>query len=312
MNITEARRTRHLVIRLDRGDELPAALTRALDEAEARAGWLTGTGAFEAAEIVLYDQAGRDFDRTRRIDAPCGVVSLSGNVAISEGALSLRLFTTLARETELGLQLAAGQLVWARAFSVELHMVVFDDLTLLRAADERTGLAVISAKSRAATPPAAAPPAPAEPVRPAPPPPAEPPRAAPPAPAEPVRPAPPHPAEPVRPAPPHPAEPVRAAPPPPAEPQRAAPPSPPPAESPALPPKPVRPRDDIDVYPDVGDAVAHFHFGECTVISSDGDRIRLRQDRDGRVREVALSMLRIEPPTTLPDGRRHFKLSRKH
>jgi hypothetical protein len=49
------------------------------------------------------------------------------------------------------------------------------------------------------------------------------------------------------------------------------------------------------------------------VIDSDGDRIRLRQDRDGRVREVALTMLRIEPPTTDPEtGKRHFKLGRKN
>ncbi len=56
----------------------------------------------------------------------------------------------------------------------------------------------------------------------------------------------------------------------------------------------------------------HFAFGECTVIGSDGDRIRLRQDRDGRVREVALTMLRIEPPALGPDGSRHFKLHRKN
>jgi hypothetical protein len=48
------------------------------------------------------------------------------------------------------------------------------------------------------------------------------------------------------------------------------------------------------------------------VISSDGDRIRLRQDKDGRVREVALAMLRIAEPTTMADGRRHFVLGRKN
>jgi hypothetical protein len=59
----------------------------------------------------------------------------------------------------------------------------------------------------------------------------------------------------------------------------------------------------------------HFHFGECTVIGSDGDRIRLRQDRDGRVREVALTMLRIELEKAGaggPDAPRHFKLHRKN
>jgi hypothetical protein len=74
----------------------------------------------------------------------------------------------------------------------------------------------------------------------------------------------------------------------------------------------MRPMDAPDEYPEVGDHVMHFHFGECTVVSSDGDRIRLQQDRDGRVREVALAMLKIDPPTVLAGGKRHFKLGRKH
>ncbi len=79
-----------------------------------------------------------------------------------------------------------------------------------------------------------------------------------------------------------------------------------------MPPRPAKPKDDLENYPDVGDAVMHFHFGECTVMSSDGDRIRLRQDKDGRVREVALAMLKIDPPTIANDGRRLFKLGRRN
>ncbi len=58
--------------------------------------------------------------------------------------------------------------------------------------------------------------------------------------------------------------------------------------------------------------VTHFHFGRCTVLSSDGERLRLQQERDGRVREVALSMLRIDAPTVLEDGRKHWDLARKN
>ncbi len=79
-----------------------------------------------------------------------------------------------------------------------------------------------------------------------------------------------------------------------------------------MPQRPQKPREDLEVYPDVGDTVMHFAFGECTVLSSDGDRIRLRQDKDGRVREVALAMLRIEPTSTGAEGTRHFKLHRKN
>lgn len=302
MNVIESRRSRSLIVRLERGEELPAALLRALGEVEARAAWITGSGSLEVAEVTVYDQLSREFDRTRKIDTPSGVVSLTGNVALEGGALSLRLSVVLARETDLGMQLLAGQLVSGRAFSLELCVVAFDDVSLVRAPDERTGLPVLTAQQGAlprvseARPlaPAAAssPPVPPAPmVAPS----IVSPSIASPSPAP----------QAATYAPQAPAGPARMA-----ETPQYPPPSPP-TETPVLPQKPSQRRDEPEIYPEVGDAVMHFHFGECTVISSDGDRIRLRQDRDGRVREVALAMLRIEPPT-MHDGKRNFKLSRKN
>ncbi|AUX45745.1 hypothetical protein SOCE26_072410 [Sorangium cellulosum] len=290
MNVLEARRARHLIIRLDRGEELPAALVRALDEVEARAGWIQGTGSLEKAEIALFDQASRTYAKARVLDGPCDVVALSGSVAQQQGETSLRLSATLARESGVGLQLAGGELVWARVYGLELHVTAFDDLPLVRTPDERTGLTQLAAQSTTLPAPAS------EPSRAAPPAPvADPPRAAPPAATvELPRPAPP----------PATVEAPRAAPPPAAV---------EPAAAPML-QRPVRPRQDEEtIYPEVGDSVTHFHFGECVVISSDGERIRLRQERDGRVREVSLTMLRIEPPTVDPaTGRKHFRLARKN
>ena len=260
MSVIESRRTRHLLVQLSRGEEIPTALLRALDEVEAKSGWITGVGALESAELVLADARNRGYGAVRRIDTPCDVVSLSGSLARHDGAGSLRLSATLSRETELGLEVYAGQLVWARAYLLELHVVAFDDVALVRALDDVTGLPRLGAQG--------------SPGAPAPPPP-EPPRAA---------------------APVQPSTQV--------------------ADSPfgaAMPAKIVRPRDEPEFYPEPGDLVTHFHFGECEIISSDGERIRLRQERDGRVREVALTMLRIEPPTTdEATGKRHFKLARKN
>ena len=331
MNVREAHRTRHLVIRLDRGDELPAALARALDEADARSGFITGVGALEAAELAHYNQHTRAYDKPRRLDAPCEVLALSGNVAMLDGAASLRLTAVLSRETDTGLVTFGGQLVWGRAFELELHVIVFDDLTLTRIADERTGLPVLAGRHSAGSAPAApapvaAPPAPVQhapaPAAHAPPPAPPPPAPAPtvtftPArsvtpPAPPQRTFTPDPPPPPVAAIPLPAAPPPPPPPPPAPETTAPPPRPAALETTAMPQRPQRPREDVDNYPDVGDAVMHFAFGECTVLSSDGDRIRLRQDKDGRVREVALAMLRIEPPSTGADGTRHFKLHRKN
>jgi hypothetical protein len=64
--------------------------------------------------------------------------------------------------------------------------------------------------------------------------------------------------------------------------------------------------------PEVGDLVQHFAFGLCEVLQSDGDRLRIR-DVEGprRVREVALSMLRVTGPTE-SDGKRTFQLVRRN
>jgi hypothetical protein len=63
--------------------------------------------------------------------------------------------------------------------------------------------------------------------------------------------------------------------------------------------------------PEAGDRVQHFAFGLCEVLTSDGDRLRIR-DVDGprRVREVALGMLRVSGPTE-SDGKRLFHLARR-
>lgn len=273
MNITEARRIRHLIVRIDRGEELPSALLRALDQVEARAGFIQGTGSLEAAEIAVFDQGARSYEKARRIDRPCDVVSLSGNIAVHDGAGLVRLFATLARETEVGLSVVGGELVWARAYALELYVVAFDDVALTRGYDERTGLALWTGLSgESSSRPAAV----SDSARPA---------------QAPV----------ITPA---------------------------PAGSAsggfesstggsaggsAMPARPTRVREEVEHYPEAGDLVSHFHFGECEVIGSDGDRIRLRQVRDGRVREVALTMLKIETPTTdAASGKRHFHLTRKH
>jgi hypothetical protein len=65
------------------------------------------------------------------------------------------------------------------------------------------------------------------------------------------------------------------------------------------------------LVPDAGDRCEHFAFGTCEVVKSDGDRLHLRLGKDGRIKEIALEMLKV---TELPDdgapGRR-FKLERR-
>jgi predicted DNA-binding protein with PD1-like motif len=275
MNVAESKRVRHLVLHVERGEELPVALIRALHDVEAKAAHITGVGIVEAAELASIDPRGQS--ATYRLDTPALVMSLAGDVAVEDGATNVHLYATLARQTDLGHQTVSGHVRWARASALDLFVTVFDDLVLERLTDDHGFPAALHATSRAPS---------GGSVRTT----TE----------EPTR-------EPI-------AAPVAAAPKPvvrETDLDLKLQPSAPALTPPARLPKPHE--DTTEVYPDVSDLATHFSFGECEVISSDGERIRLRQIKDGRVREVSLAMLKVEGPTTDPaTNKRLFKLSRKN
>jgi hypothetical protein len=64
--------------------------------------------------------------------------------------------------------------------------------------------------------------------------------------------------------------------------------------------------------PEAGDLVDHFSFGLCTVVSAEGDRLRIRDAAAGagRIREVSIDMLRVMPPTE-QDGKLVYRLLRR-
>jgi len=275
MNVAESKRIRHLVVHVERGEELPVALIRALHDVEVKAANITGVGIVEAIELAGIDPRGQS--SPIRIDTPAVLASLVGNVAVEDGATKVHLYATLARQTELGHQTFAGHVRWARASAVDLIVTVYDDLVLERLTDDQGFPSTLVATTRASGVAARVVTVVAE----------ESPR-------EPLVTPPPATPKPV----------VKEAE---IELKPSAPALAPPARI-------AKPQEDVnELYPEVNDLVTHFSFGECEVISSDGERIRLRQIKDGRVREVSLEMLKIERPTTdSATNKRSFKLSRKN
>jgi hypothetical protein len=77
-----------------------------------------------------------------------------------------------------------------------------------------------------------------------------------------------------------------------------------------LPPK-LRRKETVDQpFPEAGDVVEHFAFGRCEVVKSDGDRLHLKLARDGRIREIALEMLKVVTLEPV-DGHQVYRLDRK-
>jgi predicted DNA-binding protein with PD1-like motif len=68
---------------------------------------------------------------------------------------------------------------------------------------------------------------------------------------------------------------------------------------------------DPGLIPARGDIAEHFAFGRCEVIKTEGERIHLKLERDGKIKEIALEMLRVKEVDSATPGRRRFKLERK-
>jgi predicted DNA-binding protein with PD1-like motif len=66
-----------------------------------------------------------------------------------------------------------------------------------------------------------------------------------------------------------------------------------------------------ELMPEAGDLVDHFAFGLCEVVTSDGDRLKIRDAKvPGRIREVSMTMLNVMQPTE-SEGKRLFRLARR-
>lgn len=288
---------RHLLLGLNSPARLPNALLDTLREEVVLAGWMRASGILTNVQLRALGGT-----TVRALSGTFQVISLEGSIGLSQGDVTCGLRAVLARETDTGLETVAGEIVEAGVTQLEVLVTAFDEITAVRQAGA-LGMWLLSPTSanRAAAPaqaPAAAPPAAAAPAQ-APAAPAPAPVSAPAAPASaPAAPA-------AAPAPASDRELTK-----PAVPK----PSPTFSTSSAMPMRPVKKaqEEEEQIYPDAGDVVEHFAFGRCEVVKSDGDRLHLRLGKDGRIKEIALEMLKVTPlPPVDGSAGKHFKLDRK-
>ncbi len=287
MKSETSEKSRHIVLRAEVGDVLPDALVTALREQRVTAGWLRASGVLTEIELRAYSADLGRYEKTRRIVGPAHALVLDACIGVADGDVSLSLRGIVAREGDCGMETLAGEIVTARVVALEAVATVLDDLALPRALDPDAGLWLLgdptgTGRPGANTPDLAHSPLPELDKTPQP-------RA-------------PRQASPAW------SEAIAASAGTPKEWAKAG-----SARSPqAIPQRPTRaevPYDDRP-FPEAGDVVDHFAFGACEVLKSDGDRLHLKVAKDGRVREIALEMLRV---TLLTKGeeRSRYKLDRK-
>ena len=288
-------RSRHLVLRFSSGEALPDALAIALRDAQVSTGWLRASGVLSDVELRAFDPELGGPSHTRRLSGTVQVLSLDASIGLSDGEPSFTLRALLARETDRGLETMAGEIAAARILGMEALVTALDDVVVERSLDGAAGVWLLASGTPGTSPA----PSPARPRLSG--------NAGAPAPSAPRPPA----------APPawsnaleasdattHAA---------PAERPRYSPAgAPSPTAAAPIPQRPARPVVDLDTpMPEPGDAVDHFAFGRADVLKSDGDRLHLKVHKDGRIREIALEMLRVTRLPDADDGRKRYKLERR-
>jgi predicted DNA-binding protein with PD1-like motif len=265
--------SRHLVLRASAGETLPGALATKLRDEQVSAGWLRASGVLVDVELRAFDAELGTLGSTRRIAGFVHVLALEGSIGMAGGEPSFSLRGLLARETDRGLETLAGEITSARTVALEVLVTVLGDLVLERALDASAGVWLVQGpSSHAAGPSPAARPQPWSSA-------------------------------------------VEAS-------DRAVEREPPKARPTAtfttsgaapMPQRPARPQstEPEGPVPEPGDAVDHFAFGSADVVKSDGDRLHVKIHKDGRIKEIALEMLRVSRLPDSGDGKRHFKLERR-
>lgn len=288
---------RHLLFRLHTGAQISEGLLGALRDEVVLAGWMRASGVLADVQLRALDPRANAAGPVRHLSGNVQVISLEGSIGLANGDVSSGLRAVLVREGEHGLETIAGDLVDARVVVLEVLVTAFDDITAERKL-HASGVWIAEVAAGTAKPA----PAPAPPPGPAP--------APAPVPAPVAAPAPPPPAPapvPVAPG----SQPRMESEPPPAAAPR---PSPTFSASAAM-PRPIRPvavEEEEQLMPDAGDTVEHFAFGRCEVVKTDGDRLHVRLGKDGRIKEIALEMLKVSPLEPEPgQTTKHYKLARK-
>jgi predicted DNA-binding protein with PD1-like motif len=285
VKVESSERTRHIVLRAEVGDVLPDSLVRVLREHRVTGGWLRGSGVLAEIELRAYGADIGGHGVGRRVVGPAQVLVLDGTLGIADGDIALALRGVFARETDQGVETLAGEITSARVVALEAVVTALDDVAMPRGLDPDAGVWVMTepqggvlAEERE----------PSTPDTPRSPPAFEKPGAA-----------------------------VTRGPSPAWSEAVAASATAPKEKAPAKPMQPVpiryvRPADGNEdgPFPEAGDVVEHFAFGSCEVLKSDGDRLHLKVGKDGRIREIALEMLRVTLLTSDGETQR-YRLDRK-
>ncbi|NLJ31377.1 MAG: DNA-binding protein [Clostridiales bacterium] len=125
-----------LMLRIDRGEEILACVTKACEQNGIRLAGISAIGAVDHAVVGLYRVEERAY-HSHALDGEMELTSLTGNVTTKDGELYLHLHAVLADEQGHAF---GGHLNEARVSGTCEMMIQILDGTVGRSIDPKTGL----------------------------------------------------------------------------------------------------------------------------------------------------------------------------
>lgn len=135
MHAREVSVDRTFVLRLETGRDWRAQLEAFAAEHDIEAGWFTGLGAVQGAELYYYDQPSQTY-APFEVDEPMEVAACVGNVSLLDGEVFAHTHAVLSDPTG---RTVSGHLNRAETYAGEVYLQAFED-PIERSHDERTDL----------------------------------------------------------------------------------------------------------------------------------------------------------------------------
>lgn len=148
MQVFDVSRSKRFVGVVERGESFVEVLHDLAMERGIAGGWVSAVGAFEAADIQVYDAETRKLGGAKLVQN-ADVVHLSGSISMEDGVPYADIYVVLARGNET----FGGRLRGARAALVEFVVDSFEGVSLARRRDPATGLSAWSRGELQAAPP---------------------------------------------------------------------------------------------------------------------------------------------------------------
>jgi len=136
-------RNRHIVARLDQGEDFIETLKKFFQRERAKSCVFSGFGYFSKCSLQQLNVEKHVLETIFSTDSPLTVSALSGNISAMGSEIVVNCACTASYRMFGQNHVIAGIIQDARVYSLELHLIIFDDLIVVRSFDPITGLVPI-------------------------------------------------------------------------------------------------------------------------------------------------------------------------